>query len=680
MSRRDELIRILERARFIYHQTPDHVRMTDHEYDKLEAELRALDPSYVIPVGAPVPFASKVKHAIPMGSQGKATSVPEFEKWWDTTGRAALVADLKGDGLSISLRYEAGHFVQALTRGDGSEGQDITNNAIEFNGVPVSCSYGSEPFTGYVRGEAVLPVEEWDEIDPDHESNPRNLACGIAVRTDGENAEKLAFRAFDVHTDQADFETELDKRHFLETLGFTHLGVGAVRANQLTPARDIYDGTRTDRPTLPHWIDGVVFKVNDLAAQRKLGVTDGCPKGQVAWKFPSEEATTTLEDIVLSVGHTGKIVPTAKFKDVRLGGVTVGSASLHNWDEIKRLNIAVGDTITVIRAGDVIPAVVGVVHRGHSRRHVAPPTTCPICGAPAQKHINTGGDQSVDIFCDNAVCPGRAAGRIKSYIRKRDIQGLGEEVLRALMEHRETACEAHVTCIADLYKLRTAVPGGLGLCSLKVNGRNLGEKRANSILAEIEKSRTCTIDQFLGSLGVKHLGRRRVHLIRQAWITRRGGNMVPGLALPNVLNTLHRWFTCPNLGSLLVSQACSLGIPGTARAIQDDLDSRKDEIVSLAVFMNFIPDEKPAPARAAGGPLVGQVVCVTGSLSQPRKAVHEAILAAGGQICDDVTNKTTILVQADPSSVSSKSHKAQKLQVKVISESALQQMISGEAA
>jgi DNA ligase (NAD+) len=669
--------------------------LEDAAYDKLVDELKSLAPGHPLTksVGAKVAGASlaKVKHSIPMGSQQKAMNESEFRSW--VAGMDGIfprmVASLKLDGFSLAAYYKGGILRQVVGRGDGYEGEDLTANALRFKNLPDNLHHD---FTGAVRGEGVMLMDDWKAVDPDQTSNPRNLAAGIGRRKDGTDADRVTFYAFDITNKDIDYNTEEEKNTALKWLGFTI--APCETCVTLDKAISYYKGITPEiRAALPFWIDGVIFKVNSLDLQEMLGVTDNRPKGQIAWKFKAEEATSTVEGVEITVGHTGKIIPTAKLRPVQIGGTTVSSVLLCNWEEIARLDVAIGDQVVVIKAGDIIPKIIEVTHRPRGyqlgfnepevggRRPIAIPATCPVCGGPVGKKKNTGGDDTADLYCLNDECDAKSTGKIKRWIKSLDIKGIGDEVLEALVEKRTTkglpdfpgdkpgteVTHSEYQFIYDPADLYTMAQDELA--ELLVNGRKLGWKRAKSIIEEVEKTEKLTIDQFLGSLGVKGLGKRKVQLIREAWhrVNDKSGY------LPEWLDEPRGWFTDPRFGSKIVELAPDLGIPGIAGEIQADLDSKRPLIEKFLKFIDIVSPEYPG--NPTTGPLAGSSFCLTGTLSKPRKEIQAAILAAGGAVKDDVATGVTHLVQADASSQSSKSKKAQKLGVKVISEDELNKMM-----
>jgi DNA ligase (NAD+) len=393
------------------------------------------------------------------------------------------------------------------------------------------------------------------------------------------------------------------------------------------------------------------MKINNIEKQRELGVTAGRPKGQVAWKFDSVGVETVLEGVVISGGHTGALIPTAQLRPVEIGGTTVSNASLANYDEIVRFDVAIGDSVWVVKANDVIPKILRVTHRPASRIPIAVPTVCPFCGGEVGRRRNSGGEEGVIIECRNVDCPKKSSGKVRRWIASLDILGIGEAVLEAMFE-RFAFEDA-----ADLYRLRER---SAELANLVINTDKeiiLGEKRANSILNAIDGTRTLTLSQFMGSLGIDHLGKRRVELMIEA--------------AQGALDTLDDWRSGRLRETALAEKA---GVPNIAGQIQDAIEATAqviDKLLSSGVTV--LPPIRDIPV-SEGSPI--KTVCISGKLPSGRKksAYEEPLRAAGYSLVDTVTKDLDYLVLADPNSGSSKADKARKLGIEVISEDRLLNM------
>lgn len=656
MSRIAQLRSAILKAKQAYYYRGDSL-FTDREYDALEDELRQLNPEDPVLkiVGAPVPpdsMLTKASHRIPMGSQSKVNSIEEFKTWHEKSERAVLHGSLKGDGASAAAYYVDGHLKQCISRGDGSVGEDVTANAIKFKGLPAYVADGERPFNGAVRLEVILTVADWGVVDPARSKNPRNAGTGIMGRKNGNQSELLTAFAFDLDEEGREFTTETEKTNRLAELGFSviqHLSCATA-----DEAIAFYENVVKQRDALPIWIDGVVLKLDDIAKQRAMGSTGGRPKGQIAWKFDSSGAETTLLGVNVSGGHTGALIPNAELSPVEIGGTTVKSASLANYGEVERLGLAVGDRVWVIKANDIIPKVVRVTEQGANRQPIAPPSQCPFCGGAVGRRKNTGGDEGVVIECQNEDCPKKSIGKIKRWITSVDIQGIGDSVRLALVEQLE------LEDAADLYLLRNKKAALADLIINQEKDIRLGEKRATTILEGIDARRELTLPEFLGSLGIDRLGKRRVELMMQA--------------APGELESVDAWRSSKLRQAEFAEKA---GVPNTGAAIQDGLDAMAPLIERMLAAGVIVVEGKPAAPSTTSDGTPMKTVCITGKLpSGKKKSDYVAVLeAAGYRLVDAVEAGLDFLVLAEPGSTSSKAQKARKLNVALISEEDLQRML-----
>lgn len=654
MTRIPVLRDLILKAKHAYYYSGQPI-MSDAEYDALEDELRMLAPhdAVLALVGSPVPadtMLTKARHSIPMGSQSKVNSDEEFLTWWSRAGATAVVASLKGDGASAAAYYRDGQLTQVISRGDGTVGEDITANAMRFKGLPAWVHAGEAGFSGAVRFEVILTVEDWSVVDPQRSTNPRNAGTGIMGRKNGLQSELLTAFAFDLDEStphgSAPFASESDKLARLTELGF-HV-MPHQRCDSPDAAVAYYRDVTARRASIPFWIDGVVMKIDDITAQRALGVTAGRPKGQIAWKFDSSGAETVLLGVTVSGGHTGALSPIASLEPVDIGGTTVSSASLANFDEIRRLDLAVGDTVWVIKANDIIPKIMHVIERPAHRQRIDVPEVCPFCqGAVARRRIR-GDVDGVIVECRNGECPKKASGKLKHWISSLAIEGIGGSVLDAMIQ--QFALEDP----SGLYALRDQADT---LAEMLINTEKrirLGRKRAESILAEIDRTRDLTLSQFLGSLGLDHLGSRRVHLMTQG--------------ADGALDTLDGW----RAGHLRNAEmAANAGVPNIGAQIQDNIDEIAPVIDRLlAAGITVRPAVRETVSESATTPQVTMMICISGKLPSGRKkGDYEAPLrAAGYTLVDDMKAGVTLLVLADPDSTSTKAQKARALGVRIIGE------------
>lgn len=652
-ARLSELRRLIDAADDPYY-TQGNATVEDALYDAWKDELARLDPSdpRLKQVGARIQgtLLQKREHTIPMGSLTKATNLGEFQKWVKGIGAAnkPLHASYKMDGGSFSFEFQSGRLVGAISRGDGLVGEDITANALKFRGLPAQCRIGEAPFTGFMRGEVILTTEDWSEqVDPDALSNPRNCCVGIARRKNGRQSELLqvfAFRVFDSdgHPLRA---TETEQTQLMREMRFNCAPTFTGAPEEVW---QWYLKTQAERSTLPYWIDGIVVKLDGIAQQLALGESDQRPKGQVALKFEAEGAVSCIRDVAISVGHTGAIVPTASFEPVQIGGTTVTNATLCNWDNIRQLNVGIGDKVRVIKAGDIIPRILEVVAKAEDSGSIPEPKCCPSCGGEVKRRSNVSGDESTVLYCFNAECPAKTTGKIVRFLSSLDILGIGENLIQSLIK------DLAVKDAADLYTLHGRRDE---LASLKLNGGvRLGEKRADKFLEEIAKRRRLTLSQLLGSLGIFGLGKRRVALIQQA--------------VPGEFYALADW-----LSDKLVRLAEPAGVPNTGRRLQEDLLAQKSLIQKFLDAGVEIIGTQATPAKAGA-----LRICITGSLSQPKSHFEKLIRAKGHDYTDTFSKEVTHLVAADPNSGSNKLQKARKLNIPVLSEQQLLALLDGAQA
>jgi DNA ligase (NAD+) len=659
--RLDALRNLILKAKHAYYYSGEPI-MSDAEYDALEDQLRLLAPEdpVLALVGAPVSGAAmmtKAHHAIPMGSQSKVNTEAEFRQWHLKAGGGALHASLKGDGASAAAYYREGRLVQAISRGDGTLGEDITANALRFQGLPAWAGTDQGGFTGAVRFEVILTLENWSRVDPQRRKNPRNAGNGIMGRKHGHQSDLLTSYAFDLDETRAGqpvhFATEGDKAQRLAALGFNL--IPQQRCAEGDAAVAYFQQVARSRDQVPFWIDGIVLKVDDLATQQALGVTAGRPKGQIAWKFDSAGAETVLEQVLVSGGHTGALIPVARLRPVTLGGTTVGSATLGNFDEITRLDLALGDKVWVIKANDIIPKIIRVTDRPPERQPIPVPSACPFCGGAVGRKVTTGGEEGAILACRDRACPQKSIGKIARWIKSLDILGIGDAVLNALVEHFA------IEDAGDLYTLRDQAEAMAALIINPEKDLRLGAKRTASILAAIDGTRTLTLSQFLGSLGGEGLGKRRVELMIKA----AGGD----------LDRLDDWRGGRLRDPALAERA---GVPNLGGPIQDALDALAPVIDKLLAHgVEILPPAEDLHAAPEGD--ARRTLCISGRLpSGQKKADYQAALAAQGiDLVDSVTQGLDWLVLADPDSASAKAVKARKLGVRVIGEEALMLLAAG---
>lgn len=653
----EALTRKLEQASAQYYG-PGDSPLSDVEFDALVEHLREIDPNnqFLAQVGTP---GGKVKLDYPMLSLHKVTVNADLGRWWNKVERNRVLVQPKLDGSSLMLTYRTGDLVRATTRGDGEFGEDVTQAVRRMPSVPKSLS---QRLNLSVAGEVVLPYAEWEKVDPERRTNPRNVGNGILNRKSNfDQAHHLQFLAFDLVSPLADCcldpnahasmplialtEGDADERVFddgvLALMRLQSLGFDVVPWELCHTAGGAHAeiaAIREQRESLPWAIDGAVIKVADLSARASFGVSSGRPNGAVAYKWKSQTTTTVVTGVNLTVGHTGLISPTATLEPVELMGVTISNVLLNNWDEIALLGLDVGDTVEVERAGEIIPKVVRVLRKGHlDRSHYPEPIACPHCGETAARRTNTDGSESSNTYCSNPDCGARAEGRLKRWVKSLNILGIGDELLRGLT--------VSGVDVKGLYALETHQ-----LRDLPLGAGVVGESRADAIVANIQATRNLPLRKFIGSLGAPFLGVRAATLLIEQY---------------PVLSGLEAWF-----GPVLLAHG------NTGPVIHAWLAERRAEIEELAQVVGVIEAGLDPVAPDPQSQTDPFTFCLTGKFEVPKKDIHARIEAAGHSWLPELRSGVTHLVQADPESVSNKSKKARASGIRVIGLSELDSLLS----
>jgi DNA ligase (NAD+) len=689
--RHAELVPALRRASELYYQH-DAPEISDAEYDQLMRELVAMEaafPDLVTPdspsqrVGAePTGAFGEVVHNRPMLSLGNVFDEDELRAF-DARVRRGLslpaapapapdlryVAELKIDGLAVSLRYERGRLVQGATRGDGTTGEDVTANLRTISVLPERLR---EPVTAEVRGEVFMPKAEFARINAEREeaglptyANPRNSGAGSLRQQDPRvtAARRLSSWSYQLIEDGPDGRpTVRSQSEALARLAALGLPVNPDRAEGLEIEGVIrfLEEWREERHALPYETDGVVVKVDRFDQQEELGMVARAPRWAIAYKFPPEQVETVLEDIVPYVGRTGTLTPVAHMRPAKVAGSTVARATLHNLDEVRRKDLRIGDWIVLQKAGDVIPEVVRSIpeRRTGAERVFEMPATCPVCGTPVVRD-----EGAVRHYCPNAKCPARLAQEFGHFAGRggMDIEGAGWAVLEQLLER------GLVKKRGDFYRLSVE-----DLVSLD----RFARKSAENLKASIDRSRRRPLARILNALGIPQVGEQTA-IDLAAWIAERypaeGAEPAEWTAL--VARELPRvpaeaFQEVPGVGAVVgAAIAGYFGAPETAAVLED--------LVAAGVVA-LPPARRVAPGSgAAAGPLAGKTVVVTGTLSGfERAAAEEAIRAAGGHAAGSVSRKTDYVVAGE--NAGSKLAKAQELGVPILDEDAFRRLLAGD--
>ncbi|NLH48775.1 MAG: NAD-dependent DNA ligase LigA [Myxococcales bacterium] len=654
--------------RLYYEQNRPEI--TDDQYDALLRELAELETAYPELVTADSPTQTvgykpaekfaKVEHLAPMLSLGNAMNEAEMREWEGRLYRAGAlpeqspieyVCEHKLDGLSIELVYRHGKLIRAGTRGDGLIGEDVTANVRTIREIPKSIPAASiHADLLSVRGEIFMKKTDFARLNERQEedglktfANPRNAAAGSLRQLDPAVTAARPLSAFFYAVDDPEKLAVSTHEAVLESLAALGLPVNADRrrCRGIEEAIAFYREMIARRHQLAYDIDGVVVKVDDLRLQESLGAVSRSPRWAVAAKFPAEQAETTVLDIEIQVGRTGALTPVAKLQPVRVGGVTVSNASLHNQDEIDRLDVRLGDVVLIQRAGDVIPEVVQVLKErrdpiGHGPFTIRAKVRdcCPVCGGAIGRNPD-----EVAWRCFNVSCPAKLVEGIKHFVSKGalNIDGIGDKLVRQLVE------KGLVKEPADLFRLTRDDWAGL---------ERMGEKSAQNIVDAIERGKTVKLDRFLYSLGIRHVGEVTARALADAF------------------------------GSLPAVRAAALDAlaavedigPIVAASIQAYFqDPEKSRWIDNLLAAGVAPAWEQRRVDAAS-PFAGKTVVLTGALAgYSREAAKALILERGGKVAGSVSKKTDWVVAG--ADAGSKLTKAQELGIPVIDEEKFTRML-----
>jgi DNA ligase (NAD+) len=613
----------------------DQPVLSDSEYDALERELRDLEarhPEWADPnsptqrVGAaPLDAFRKARHRTPMLSLDNTYSEAELREWEARVEKGLpglaprFAAELKVDGLSLSLLYEGGALVQAITRGDGETGEEVTENARTIADIPVRLPAGA-PDALEVRGEVFLSRRRWEELNRERDlrgeqrfANPRNAAAGTMKQLDSRiTAERrLSFLPWQVVGAPGHSEA-MDQ---LADWGFNRMPAHAEGGFEALLG--FIEAQREGRLLLPFDSDGVVLKVDDLALQERLGFTDRVPRWAIAFKYPGLQATTTLRDITWQVSRSGKLTPVAELEAVEVAGSTVRRATLHNADELERLGVRIGCRVFVEKGGEVIPKVVAVVPGSIPPDAPAAtvPGACPVCAGPVGKDS----DEEVAWRCQNPECPAKLTARLQHLASRAalDIEGLGEALVEQL------AAGGRISQPWDVFALlRDSAQGLAYLAGLE----RMGEKSAQNVLAALAGARTGPLARWIHALGIPMVGQRTAELLAEAF---------PGPGLGPLWQAGEdRLLAVPEVGPKVAAAVRAFA------QLHPDLPARLEAL--------GVAPAAPVPLDRSRLPLAGQVAVVTGTLPTLGREEAEALLKQlGAKVTGAVSPKTTVLVAGE---------------------------------
>jgi DNA ligase (NAD+) len=660
MERKDAELRIgelrleIERHNYLYYVL-DKPEISDSGYDALYRELVKLEerfPELVTPDsptqrvgGAPLEKFAQVTHRIPMLSLENAFSEEEIAEFDERVKRflalpVATVIDFvcepKMDGLAVELIFEEGIFTVGSTRGDGFVGEEITQNLKTIRGLPLRLQTNNPPRLLEARGEVFLPLTAFQRLNVEREeageptfANPRNAAAGSIRQLDPRIAVKRPLAIYCYAPGMVEGREFSSQWEFLTVIREWGIPVNPLveRVAGVRGVLDFYRRIAERREELPYEIDGVVVKVDSFALQRELGEKSRSPRWAVAWKFPPRQAVTVIEDIVPQVGRTGVITPAAHLRPVEVSGVTVSRATLHNWEEMERKDIRIGDTVVVERAGDVIPAVVRVLteKRSGAERPLPIPATCPVCGSEVVKLPG-----EVAVRCLGLSCPAQIKESIIHFASRRamDIDGVGEKYIEQLLHLRL------VRNVADLYYLRK---------DDFMRFERMGDKLADNLLTAIERSKRQELARFIFALGIRQVGEHTAKLLANAF---------------GSIDNLER----ASEDELLAIREVG---PQVAQSILSFFHNPENlRVIERLLAAGVTPT---AEEKKVGGRFTGKTFVFTGALSRlSRDEAKRLVENEGGHAAGSVSKKTDYVVAGEEAG--SKLEKARELGVKVLSE------------
>ena len=641
----------------------DDPEISDAEFDGLMDQLIELEsrhPELITPdsptqrVGGQVSgqFAS-VRHSTPMLSLAKTTSEAELRDWerriHDLTGvtKVDYVCELKLDGMSMALRYDAGRLVLGITRGNGTEGEDVTANVRTIRSIPLNVSAqqlkkAGLPAAFEVRGELLMPTSSFQRMNEEQEqkglpkfANPRNATAGTVRQLDPRvtASRRLDFFAYGLLVDgRTIFDRHSEALRALQSAGFK-VNPNHRLVHSIDEVWNFIGQWESERDDLPYETDGIVVKVDRVRLQEELGYTGKAPRWAIAFKYAAHSGETQIEDIQVQVGRTGKLTPVAWLKPVPIGGTTVSRATLHNMDEIDRLGVRIGDWVQVERGGDVIPKVVKVLEdrpRGHKHFHM--PEHCPVCGGHVVR-----AEGEADHRCVNANCPAKLRETIRHFASRgvMNIEGMGDVLVNQLVEN------GLVKDVADIYNLTEA-----DLLKLE----RMGKKSADNILREIENSKKLPLERVIYGLGIRFVGERTAQFLAEHF---------------GSLDALM------NAGEEELQEVNEIG-PSVSASIREFFDEPKN--VALVKRLGEAGLKFTGEKKQRATTLAGKTFVLTGTLERhTREEAKKLIEDAGGKVAGSVSKKTDYVVAG--AEAGSKLDKAHELGVAVIGEKEMEELV-----
>ncbi len=665
----EQLRQQVQKAGYAYYVL-DNPIMEDAVYDRLYRQLQDIETEYpelITPdsptqrVGdKPASQFTSVKHNIPLYSLENAFNQQELEKWQERWQKKLeevadfnYVCELKIDGSALALTYENGILIRGVTRGDGVTGEDITQNVRTIRTIPLKLNLENPPSVVEVRGEAFLPLEVFEKINQEREAvgetpfaNPRNAAAGTLRQLDSRivDQRKLNFFAYTLHLpDFSQLNSQWESLELLQQMGFL-VNPNRQLCESLEAVEAYYQYWDTERYNLPYMTDGVVVKLNSYSLQKQLGFTQKFPRWAIAFKYPAEEAPTIVKDIIVNVGRTGAVTPMAIMQPVQLAGTTVQRATLHNSDRVSELDIRIGDTVIIRKAGEIIPEVLRVIKelRPPQTQPYQIPSHCPECNSLL---VRPKGEAVTR--CVNHSCPAILRGSLVHWASRDalDIRGLGEKIVILLIEN------GLVKSIADLYSLQVEQVATLA---------RMGEKSATNLINAIAASKNQSYARVLYGLGIRYVGNVNAKLLAEKFpdINLLAQASIESLEAAygigeEIAQAVFEWFRIP-ANQELVSHLQKAGLQFNYQAFNNHFNNQKNN----KIYSN----------------LAGKTFVITGTLpSLKRNKAKSLIEQAGGKVTNSVSKNTDYLVVGDDAG--SKLEKARKLGIQELNESQILAML-----
>ncbi|HOJ28526.1 MAG TPA: NAD-dependent DNA ligase LigA [Spirochaetota bacterium] len=658
-KRYDELVALIKKYNYYYY-TLDKPLVDDATYDELMKELIRIEEQYpdivrddspTKTVGAVIQTSfNEVRHDPPMLSLNNAMDEADMNDFHERCAKLLgtfdieYCAELKYDGLAVELVYENGIYIQGSTRGDGEVGEDVSENIATIKKVPARLQ-GNVPEYISVRGEVIMRHGEFERLNEQRRqngepefANPRNAAAGSLRQLD---PAVTAQRELDIILYGIGKMEPAGKVHTQSQLYelFRQLGLPAPHyytVGELQDVKAFYTHWMENRYTLDFDIDGVVVKINRFNVRDTMGSTSKAPRWAIAWKFPAREAITVLKSVDYQVGRTGLITPVANLEPINIGGVIVKRATLHNFQEVKRLDIKIGDVVKVIRAGDVIPKVVEVLQdKRHDAKEIVPPQRCPACNSVLQH-------EDIYIRCVNPSCPAKEYETLCFFVSKdgMDIEYAGPELLKRLYEQKK------IKTIADIYALTR---------DDLLQVERMGDKIVDKIIDSINQRREVSLSQFLRSLGIRNVGDHIAKVIARHV---RSLDKLQELSPQELMRI-------PEVG------------PGVAQSVYDYFHDEESLKIIKTMLSNGVVVKDEVVEEASENPFKGKTVVFTGTLkSMSRQEAESLIESLGGKASSSVSKKTDFVVAG--TEAGSKLEKAQTLNVRILSEEEFLKMVGRE--